>query len=134
MTSPELIRLETGVRIPDALVSLAKERKWLSAICTAIGGVADVDLAYYDLAKKEYQPFTVDGIVELVALNGNLTGPDDEPFWHLHAIVADSTGKTYGGHLLSCTVALTIELAVWPMDRVRTRTFEESTGLRLLSE
>jgi predicted DNA-binding protein with PD1-like motif len=134
MTSPELHRLPTGSRLPEAMLDLARSRKWPSAVCSGIGGVSEVELAYYDLEQKEYQTFKVDGIVELVSLSGNLTGPKDEPFWHLHAIVADRKGKTYGGHLMSCKVALTVELAVWPMDAYRTRKFDESMGLRLLSD
>ncbi len=132
-SSPELIRLKRGAEVPEVLVSLARERGWKSAVCSGIGGVSNVRLAYYDLEQKAYLPFSVDGIVELVSLNGNLTGPPGEPFWHLHAIVADRAGKTFGGHLQSCTVALTIELAVWTINEYRTRTFDEETGLRFLS-
>ena len=113
---------------------LAVQRGWKSAVCSAIGGVSDVRLAYYDLEKKEYLPFEIEGIVELVSLSGNLTGQTGDPFWHLHAVVADRGGKTYGGHLMECKVALTVELAVWPMNELRTRTFDESLGLRLLSD
>lgn len=134
MTSPQLIRLPTNSQLPEVLVELAIEQKWNSAICSGIGGVSDVKLAYYDLQKKEYLEFDVDGILELVSLNGNLTTLEEKPFWHLHAIVADNTGKTSGGHLMSCRVALTIELAVWPNDKIYTRKMEESTGLRLLND
>lgn len=130
----ELHRLPTGSHIPDALVELALARKWQSAVCSGIGGVSEVELAYYDIEKREYLTIKVNGIVELVSLSGNLTGAEGEPFWHLHAVVADRAGRTFGGHLLSCKVALTVELAVWPMDRQRLRNFDESLGLRLLSD
>lgn len=112
---------------------MANERGWKSAVCTGIGGISEVVLAYYDLEQKAYLSFSIDGIVELVSLSGNLTGPQGDPFWHLHAVVAERTGKTYGGHLQSCTVALTIELAVWTMDSYRLRTLDDETGLRFLS-
>lgn len=134
MTSPELIRLPTNSQLPEVLVELAVSRRWSSAICSGIGGVSDVKLAYYDLLKKEYLKFDVDGIVELVSLNGNLTALDEKPFWHLHAIVSDKTGQTFGGHLMSCSVALTVELAVWQLEKTYARKLEESTGLRLLND
>ncbi|MBK6910021.1 MAG: DNA-binding protein [bacterium] len=130
----DLHRVPTGDTLPAALYQLCAQHGWPSAVCTGIGGVADVVLAYYDLTSREYQTFAVPGIVELVALNGNLTSRNGDPFWHLHAVVADATGRTWGGHLMSCTVALTIELAVWPIARVRTRTAHEPLGLYLLDD
>lgn len=133
MPAPELFRLATGSQLPDALVELAATQNWISAVCSGIGGVSEVKLAYYDLPTQSYLAFDVDGIVELVSLTGNLTELDGKHFWHLHAVVADRNGRTYGGHLISCTVALTVEVAVWPMQKVYTRTLEASTGLRLLN-
>ncbi len=134
MPAPELHRIKTSALLPEALVELAVAHKWNSAICSGIGGVSEVKLAYYDLPKREYLTFDIEGIVELVSLNGNLTELDGRPFWHFHAIVADKTGRTFGGHLMSCKVALTIEVAVWSMEKKYTRTLEESTGLRLLND
>lgn len=134
MSEPLLIRIPTGVIIPDYLYELAARHRWQSAVCQGIGGVADVELAYYDLTKKDYLTFSVEGIVELVALSGNFTHYDAKPLWHLHAAVANSSGLVTGGHLVSCSVALTAELAVWPISKSYTRTFEANTGLRLLSE
>lgn len=94
--------------------------------------MSDVELAYYDLSTRKYLPFPVDGIVELVSLQGNLSTVDGEPFWHLHAIIADREGRCFGGHLNTCVVALTLELAVWPMPESRSRAFDEDLGLRLL--
>ena len=134
MPAPELYRIKTGSLLPEALVELAVAHEWNSAICNGIGGVSEVKLAYYDLPKREYLSIAVEGIVELVSLHGNLTELDGRPFWHLHAIVADRTGRTFGGHLMSCKVALTVELSVWSMEKKYTRTLEESTGLRLLND
>ncbi|MBL0060355.1 MAG: DUF296 domain-containing protein [bacterium] len=134
MSVPGLFRLKTGSHLPEALVEMAIAHRWNSAICCGIGGISEVRLAYYDLQKREYLTFDVEGIVELVSLDGNLTKLDDKPFWHLHAIVADRTGCTHGGHLMSCKVALTVEFAVWPMEKMYTRTLEQSTGLRLLND
>jgi len=128
----QLHRLPTGSRVPDTLVELALEHNWRSAVCTGIGGVTDVELAYFDLATKTYQPIHVPGIIELVSLNGNLTGRDGEPFWHLHAIVSDASGKCWAGHVNHFVVALTVELAVWPSDQTYLREFDETLGLRLL--
>ncbi len=130
----QLVRLPTGARIPDVLREIALNRGWPAAVCTGIGGVSDVELAYYSLDTKSYCEFFVEGVVELVSLHGNLTGDIGDPFWHLHAIVADQSGRCFGGHLNSCKVALTVEIAVWPMLDYHLRTFDPELGLRLLRD
>lgn len=132
-TSSELFRLPIGACLPTHLVEVAVRRGWPSAVCCGIGGISDVVLAYYDIETREYLNFSVPGIVELVSLNGNLTERDGAPFWHLHACVADRTGRTWGGHLVSCTVALTLELAVWPMNSRHERHENNELGLKLLN-
>lgn len=132
MHEPLLTVFAKDTLIPDGLIDIARERKWESAVCSGIGGVCEVELAYFDRITKEYQSFWIPEIVELVSLNGNLTWLEDKPFWHLHALVADREGKTSGGHVLKCKVALTLELAIWPLSSRFERKHDEISGLNLI--
>src|SRR3989339_949918 len=104
-----IARFDRGEIIPDRLTEFAREQKWLSAYITGIGAVKDVTLACFDLEQKKYLEFQVDGVVELLALNGNLSILNDKPFWHLHAIVGDRQGNVRGGHVVHLEVAITLE-------------------------
>lgn len=128
-----LVRLEAGEMLPDALFELASEQNLTSASISGIGGVSDVRLAYYDLRKREYLEFEVEDIVELVSLIGNLSIVDGEPFWHLHAVVADRTGSVKAGHLVRLKVAVTLECWIDPANAVVERAFDQFTGLKLLN-
>ena len=128
-----LARFEVGEKLPDALVALAQQRGWSSGSIMGIGGVRDVVLAYYDLSQKKYLQFSVEGIVELVSIIGNLALVDGKPFWHLHASVANASGDVKAGHLVALTVAITVECWIQPGNISVSRSFDEASGLNLLS-
>jgi predicted DNA-binding protein with PD1-like motif len=127
-----LVRFDPGEIVPAALVELAGAQGWRTASLSGLGAVRNVVLAYYDLQLRQYLKFTVDGIVELVSLTGNLSYVDSVPIWHLHAAVADRTGALKGGHVVSLEVAITLECWIHPADRTITRRLDERSGLNLL--
>ena len=128
-----LVRFERGEAIPDTLVTLAKERGWMSGSLLGIGGVQDVMLAYFDLHTKSYMQIPVEGIVELISLSGNLAFVDGQPLWHMHAAVSDVKGRVTAGHLVSLKVAVTLECWITPSHDVVTRSRDEFSGLNLLA-
>lgn len=127
-----LARGEVGDQLPDALVKLARDHAWASGSLTGLGGVKDVQLAYFDLARREYLPIHVAGVVELVSLTGNLALVNGEPFWHLHAAVSDRNGTVTAGHLSGMTVAITVECWLDVNSASVARARDPQTGLNLL--
>lgn len=127
-----LVRFHRGEVLPDALVSLAEELDWKSGAFSAIGAVENLTLGYFDLDHKIYVKFPVEGVSEVLALNGNLSILNDKPFWHLHAIVGDHNGNVRGGHLIHLEVAITLECWIWPSQTLVERVPDPLTGLNLL--
>lgn len=127
-----LVRFEVGEKLPDALTNLAGERAWKSASLTGIGAVKDVLLGAYELADKRYSKFPVDGVVELVSLVGNLSWLNEQPMWHLHALVSDAKGVVTGGHLFNLSVAVTVECWIHVSKLPIERKSDPYTGLNLL--
>jgi predicted DNA-binding protein with PD1-like motif len=127
-----LARLMRGDVLPDALIELARFQGWKSGAISAIGAVSDLELAYYDLPTKSYLSHKVEGTVEVVSMNGNLSIVDDLPFWHIHMVVSDSHGRCSGGHLVHCKIALTLECSIWPSFQYVTREVDPELGLKLL--
>ena len=123
---------EVGDRLPDDLLALTLRSGWKSGQLSGIGGVKNVELAYFDLAEKRYVPIAVDGVVELVGLTGNLAMVDRAPFWHLHAIVSDRDGQVRAGHLVRLEVAITLECWLQVSGQSIERKRNEATGLNLL--
>ena len=50
-----LLRLFIGERIPDALIEFAHREGWTAGWLQGIGGVEDVELAYFNRESKQYQ-------------------------------------------------------------------------------
>ncbi|MDD5087516.1 MAG: DUF296 domain-containing protein [bacterium] len=127
-----LVRFEVGESLPSALVKLTQAQQWTSGSLSGIGGVRNVALAYFDLAAKQYLSFQVDGVVELVSLIGNLALVDGQPFWHLHAAVADRQGTVRAGHLVGLEIAITAECWIVPGKYPVHRHRDDFSGLNLL--
>jgi hypothetical protein len=127
-----LVRFEVGEKLPENLVDLARRLGIASGSLTGIGGVRNVVLGYYDLQARQYVTFEVPGIVELVSLIGNVSLVNGQPFWHLHASVADREGNVRGGHLIGLEVAITLECWIERGGKVIQRKKDDYSGLNLL--
>jgi hypothetical protein len=131
--TPAVFRVARGGVLPDALTNYVRTNKIAAATCTAIGAIEDVVLAYYDLTDRTYKEQRLEGIWELVSLIGNVATKDGAPYLHAHVVVSDPDMHTRGGHLVSCTVAATVEVTLTPRQDAITRSFDEDTGLFLMN-
>lgn len=128
------IILERGEELVSSLKIYAKENDLAGAWLTSgLGGSGSVTLSFYDLETRSYLDKTFDEPLEILSLEGNLAWVDDEPFWHVHGVFGRRDYSTLSGHVQSLTIALTGELLITPLETKLTRTYDEATGLKLLS-
>lgn len=74
-------------------------------VVAGIGSLSSARLRYAGQA----EPAVVEGPLEILTLSGSLT-PDGA---HLHASLADATGRVFGGHVcVGCLVRTTAELLI----------------------
>ncbi|MBU1936246.1 DNA-binding protein [bacterium] len=128
-----LLRLAIGERIPDALIEFARRERWTAGWFQGIGGVEEVELAYFNRESKEYLHKKFKGAYELISCSGNLAMVDGEPFWHVHALIGDGDCRVLGGHLVSATIAVTGEFWLTRASGPVQRILDEQTGLKLLN-
>jgi uncharacterized protein len=109
------LRLRPGQDLRQQLTALAKTHPLpAGAVLTCVGSLTQVTLR---LANQE-GPTVLRGHFEIVSLVGTLGAAGS----HLHLSVADSTGRTIGGHLLDgCLVYTTAELVLGVLDDVEFR-------------
>jgi hypothetical protein len=50
--------------------------------------------------------------MEVLALGGNISLKDGQPFVHAHVILADGDGGAYGGHLAENSVVFALEFVI----------------------
>lgn len=121
------IRLVPGQDLKKALETIVhQERIAAGAILTCVGSLTDVSLR---LANQE-EASTWQGHFEIVSLVGTLSTNGS----HLHVSVSDSTGKTWGGHLVDgCKIYTTAELLIGVLpDLVYTREPDPTYGYKEL--
>ena len=99
-------RLRPGQDLKQELAAFAKTNRLRAGfVASAVGSLTDVHLRY----ANQDAGARLTGHFELLSLSGTLA----EDGMHVHLSVADSAGRTYGGHLLDGNlVYTTVELVV----------------------
>jgi len=108
------LRLRPGDDLRQQLLAfVAAHQIEAGAVLTCVGSLTNVSLRLANQdAATHYQ-----GHFEIVSLVGTLSASGGG---HLHLAVADSTGRTLGGHLLDgCRIYTTAELVVGAMPALR---------------
>jgi predicted DNA-binding protein with PD1-like motif len=127
-----LIRLEIGEEVLSSLSTLVRRKGIRSGWLQGIGAVNDVTLGVYDLEQKTYEKRLFHNDHELVNLTGDISWLGRDPVLHVHAVIADSKLRTYGGHLFGATCCVTVEVLLTPSPVTIQRRRDERTGLNLL--
>lgn len=128
-------RLELKDDLLEGLTEVCRKNNISSGYISVIGTVQGAKLGYYNQKKKSYTGcVSLNKILEICSLTGNISYKDGEIFVHAHIVLADLKGKTYGGHLISGANVFAAEYFILEtlgkkLHRVKNR----STGLPLWS-
>lgn len=124
--------LEKGEPIHESLKKVAKELDIPGAFITGIGVITDVTIGFFDRTSKSYEKMKLEGAVELLSLNGDITWERGEPMIHLHAVLGMQDGSVLGGHLLNASIGVTGELFIHKIAKRLEREMVEEFGLSLV--
>lgn len=126
-------KMEPGEDVFETIGAVAKEHGVRSGQLSLIGAVSKAKLGYFHVEASEYRDFTIDEDVEVVSCIGDISTHEGNLVVHAHMIVADETGKCWGGHLMTgCKVSVTIELVIIETEIELIRKRDDRTGLNLL--
>jgi predicted DNA-binding protein with PD1-like motif len=124
---------DTGDKVMAGLKELATRERLNAAQFSAIGALAEAELAYFDWEKKEYQPIPVKEQVEVAAMLGDVAVDDEgRPALHAHLVLGRRDGSAVAGHLVEATVRPTLEVVVTETPRHLHRRKDKATGLGLI--
>jgi predicted DNA-binding protein with PD1-like motif len=125
---------QTGDEVMDGLSSWCGEQRVAAARFTAIGGLSDLVLGWFDWQAKTFHEIPVAEQVEVVSMLGDVAlGPDGEPAVHAHLVVGRSDGTTRGGHLIRAQVRPTLELVLDEVPVHLHKRHDPQTGLALIA-
>lgn len=126
-----VVRLEVGDEIIGSLTTLCKKENIQAATVQGLGAVDNVTVGYYSTAEGRYLPKTFNKQFEMIALNGNITVKDNEPYLHLHIALSDESYTFFGGHLNNAVISITAEIFVTKLDGYIGRRVNGKTQLNI---
>lgn len=128
------IRLDKDDEIISSLTAICEKEKIKAGHIEGIGGCMSATTGVFDLDTKEYEKETVDGMLELISLSGNVTEYEGKPYIHAHATFAyRDNGETryLSGHLLKAVIGLTGEIVLTPANGRIVRKYIDELGIRI---
>ena len=125
------IRMDRGDEIIGNILEICREESIPSAIFSGIGGCSQAELQVFIPETGSFETEQLEGMLELVSLNGNVvSGDDGQLYHHTHALFSFKGGNRdvdnivgghqdgqhgmAGGHLKSTTVLYTAEIELRP--------------------
>lgn len=124
--------LKRRQEVVEAILRFCKEKDIKAAYLSAIGAVSEIEIAFYDIEKKEYLFKKYEKDLEIDTITGNVAVFDEKLLLHAHGTFSDKDMRVIGGHLKSAVVSGTCEVFLVPLKKNLIRKYDEDTGLNLI--
>ncbi|MCR5132153.1 MAG: DUF296 domain-containing protein [Prevotella sp.] len=127
------LRMDRDDEVIEKILEVCRRELIPSAVFTGIGGCKSAELQVFIPESGSFETERLEGMLELVSLNGNVvSGDDGELFHHTHALFSFKKNGEHGmagGHLKSTIVLYTAEIELRPTvgGEIR-RKFDPETG------
>ena len=127
------VRMDRDDEVIANILQLCKAEYIPSATFYGIGGCKSAELQVFIPDTGNFETERIEGMLELVSLNGNVVSDDaGQLFHHTHALFtfkSDGHHSMAGGHLKSTTVLYTAEIELRPtIGGAIGRKFDPETG------
>jgi predicted DNA-binding protein with PD1-like motif len=129
-----ILVFEHGDEVIASLQQFAKQQNITAAHFTALGGLSDITLGYFDRERKNYKHIPLQEQVEVLSLIGDIALKEDGTQQiHAHVVVGDANGLAHGGHIIEAHVWPTLELILEKAPAHLQRRSDPESGLALIS-
>ena len=112
------IRMDRGDEVIANILEVCRKESIPSAVFSGIGGCKSAELQVFIPETGEFETEQLEGMLELVSINGNVvSGEDGRLYHHTHALFSykqDGQHGMAGGHLKATTVLYTAEIELRP--------------------
>ena len=113
------IRLDRGDEIIGCVLDVCRAEGIASATFSGIGGCSEARIQTFIPEANAFETRTLQGMLELVSLTGNVTTDDKgERYHHTHAVFSFKDGERHrvdAGHIQSIAVLYTAEIELRPV-------------------
>ncbi|HUW63862.1 MAG TPA: PPC domain-containing DNA-binding protein [Spirochaetia bacterium] len=126
-------RLPHGSDLLAALTDFCSQNNILHGGVQGLGALSRARVAFYDQKEQVYHEVAFDNHLEILTLMGNVSLRDGRPFVHAHVVLADESGRAFGGHLVEGCTVFACEFAIqeWQHAPAPERQKDPVTGLWL---
>ncbi|NBV77607.1 DNA-binding protein [bacterium] len=126
-----VLSFDRGEELFSLLLSWVSDESVRGATLTGLGAADSLEVAYYNLATKEYERHLIDEEVEILSLTGNIALLNDAPLLHIHGVFGRKDLSTFGGHLFMLRISGAGEIHLTKTNPLK-RAHDMTTGLNLL--
>ena len=126
-----LIRIDKDEDIPAALLSVCAKEDVSGAVFTGIGCCGRAVLSSFLPDKNDFLDREIEGMLDLIALNGNIFTEHGVLGEHPHAVFSclqAGEHRVLAGHLKSAVVRYTAEILLTVTEPIR-KTYDPSLGI-----
>lgn len=127
-----VFNLVRGEELLATLLAWCEQEGVKGATLTGLGAADSLDIAYYNLATREYERHRIEEEVEILSLVGNLALLEGKRVLHIHGTFGRRDLSTFGGHLFALRVSGACEIHLTTFPEAFSRAHDEATGLNLL--
>lgn len=128
-----LLRFDQGEEVIKLLQHFCQENRITSGSFHALGACGEIILSYYNLETKMYEDKTIKEDLEIASMVGNIALMNNEVIIHTHGVFGRQDLSTLGGHIKKLVVSATCEVTLTTFEKEFTRSYDEKTGLNLLT-
>lgn len=126
------IRVDKGEEVISSILEVCRKEQLRSAVFSGIAGCSEARIQTFLPESGTFETRTLQGMLELVSLNGNIISGEDGLYPHTHALFSYKEGDRHGmaaGHVKSITIRYTGEIELRPVagGTIR-RQFDPETG------
>lgn len=127
------LRFDASENVIELLQRFCQENQISSGSFHALGACGELILSYYNLETKTYEDTTLTEDLEIASMVGNIAMMNNEIIIHTHGVFGREDLSTVGGHIKKLIVSATCEVTLTTFEKELTRTYDEKTGLNLLT-
>ncbi|MDQ3159028.1 MAG: DNA-binding protein [bacterium] len=128
-----LIRLEKGEKVVESLIQIIRDNNIPSCWVSGIGGCLEAKVGFYDLPNQKMNWTDFKEMMEVTALQGNVSWTGTEPDLHLHVTLGKKDHTTMAGHVGELVTSGTMEIYLhrWYGPNWKKR-MDPKTGIKIL--
>jgi len=127
-----IIRLNRGEKIIESLSIFCKKNNIKGGYFIGIGACDELEIAVYDVSKKQYFNKKYKEALEITNLTGTIGLFNKELIIHTHITCGNSKLNAIGGHLIEAKISGTAEIIVYKSNNL-SKEIDPETNLKVFS-